>query len=670
MEQIAVLARRALKMGAVTLWLATLAGCGGGDGGAEPAPPALQAPTITAQPSAASVAAGATATFTVAASGTSPLGYLWRRNGTPIAGATESSYTTTALSVADSGASFSVVVSNAAGSVTSAEALLTVTPALVAPVITTQPQPVTVNAGQVATFTVAATGSAPLVYQWRRNGVDIAGANGASYTTAALAVADNGAVFSARVGNAAGAVVSGGAALTVLAPRAWAAGQLLETGDTPVEVREEGIDDEGRVTVALLKTEAARATLYATRGTPGSAGSAPTWTTPAAVDNVPGLAGTAANTEGLRLAVAPSGHAAVLFTRRAPCTAATYSTSGTCVYRYVSRFLADGTGWEAPVLAGDAPGATSASDVTLRINDAGDIVFIGTGWVRAGTGTFSARLGTWRRARSAAGFTVQNVAETTLDRATARLGLDGNGQMLLVAEAAQNATTDIVAYRGDMTAGFGAQAVLDNLGNAASLVGMAVGRNGHQAVIWVQGNGVQSRYFAANSETAAGAWLVSDLALVVTTLDKRVLVVSDTGTATFHDLFRRKVWRRVAAGTWSGEVSLPADAVVPNNDWDCAVARNGDTLCTKTGGFNQNGNWSTYDAANNVLVKAPASSSAADYVLGVDTINRGIGYSFPLLAGNGIGFMSLRNGFDVLPTEALPAGQSRAVSNLWGVYLR
>ncbi|MBL8342684.1 MAG: hypothetical protein JNL30_14540 [Rubrivivax sp.] len=540
-----------------------------------------------------------------------------------------------------------------------------------APSIAAQPVSATAAAGGTATFSVSASGTAPLAYQWRRDGVHIPGATAATYTTAALAAADNGAAFSVQVSNAAGAVTSGAAVLTVLPARAWAAGQLLESGDTPVEARGEGIDDDGNVTVAFIKTEATRATVYATRGTPGTAGFAPAWSAPVVVDTVPGLTGTAANTEGLRVAVAPTGHAAVLFTRRAPCTATTYSTSGTCTYRYVARYLADGgAGWEAPVLAGDAPGLTSASDVTMRINDRGDIAFIGSGWVRSGTGTFTTRLGTWRRARAAAGFTAQPVLEATVDRDPASLGLDRDGGLLLVAEAAQGGTTDIVVYRGDVAAGFGAQSVLDSLANTASLVAAASGRNGHQAVIWTQNNGVQPRYFAATSETATGAWQVTELAAVATTLNKQVLVVSDTGITTFHDIFRRKMWRRPAAGPWSGETSLPDEAAIPGNDWDCAVARNGDTLCTKTGGFNQNANWSTYDAANNVLVKRPASAAPGDYVLGVDTINRGVGYSFPLLAPNGVGFMSLRNGYDVLPSSALPAGQSRSVSNLWGVVLR
>jgi len=83
------------------------------------------APTITTQPASKSVTAGATATFSVVASGTTP-SYQWRKNGTAISGATSASYTTPAVTSADNGATFSVVVSNSAGTVTSSNATLTV----------------------------------------------------------------------------------------------------------------------------------------------------------------------------------------------------------------------------------------------------------------------------------------------------------------------------------------------------------------------------------------------------------------------------------------------------------------------------------------------------------------------------------------------------------------
>ncbi|TAK99275.1 MAG: DUF11 domain-containing protein, partial [Verrucomicrobia bacterium] len=83
-------------------------------------------PTITTQPNHQSVATGGTATFSVTASGSEPLSYFWRRNGSPIVGATGSSYTTNNVQLADSGAQFSCLVSNAYGSVLSSNATLTV----------------------------------------------------------------------------------------------------------------------------------------------------------------------------------------------------------------------------------------------------------------------------------------------------------------------------------------------------------------------------------------------------------------------------------------------------------------------------------------------------------------------------------------------------------------
>jgi hypothetical protein len=84
-----------------------------------------------------------------------------------------------------------------------------------APVITTQPVSQTVSAGQSASFVVVATGSAPLSYQWQRNGVNVAGATSSTYTTAATTTADNAANFDVVVSNSAGTVTSVLASLTV-----------------------------------------------------------------------------------------------------------------------------------------------------------------------------------------------------------------------------------------------------------------------------------------------------------------------------------------------------------------------------------------------------------------------------------------------------------------------
>src|SRR5207245_2738239 len=109
-----------------------------------------------------------------------------------IAGATAASYTTAVTATADSGSTFRAVVTNTAGTVTSAAATLTVNAAAVAPTITTAPVNQTVTAGQTASFTVVAAGTAPLSYQWQKNGANIAGATAASYTTPVTTTADSG----------------------------------------------------------------------------------------------------------------------------------------------------------------------------------------------------------------------------------------------------------------------------------------------------------------------------------------------------------------------------------------------------------------------------------------------------------------------------------------------
>jgi hypothetical protein len=85
----------------------------------------------------------------------------------------------------------------------------------VAPSISTQPANQTVTAGQTASFTVAAAGTAPLTYQWQKNGTAISGATSASYTTPATVDADNGATFTAVVSNSAGNATSNAATMTV-----------------------------------------------------------------------------------------------------------------------------------------------------------------------------------------------------------------------------------------------------------------------------------------------------------------------------------------------------------------------------------------------------------------------------------------------------------------------
>src|SRR6267378_1032097 len=173
------------------------------------------APSITTQPASQTVMTGQTATFSVVATGTGPLSYQWQKNGTAITGATSSSYTTPATATSDSGAQFIVLVSNSVGSLTSNAAALTVNAAPVAPSITTQPASQTVSAGQAATFSVVATGTGSLSYQWQKNGTAITGATSSGYTTPATATSDSGAQFIVLVSNSVGSIASSAATLSV-----------------------------------------------------------------------------------------------------------------------------------------------------------------------------------------------------------------------------------------------------------------------------------------------------------------------------------------------------------------------------------------------------------------------------------------------------------------------
>jgi hypothetical protein len=103
-----------------------ISACGGGGSSSAPQTPASPAPVIATQPVAAAALTDGTATFTVNVTGTG-LRYQWKKNGTDIPGATSASYTTPSASYTDNGAQYSVVVSNAGGSVTSSPAQLTLT---------------------------------------------------------------------------------------------------------------------------------------------------------------------------------------------------------------------------------------------------------------------------------------------------------------------------------------------------------------------------------------------------------------------------------------------------------------------------------------------------------------------------------------------------------------
>jgi autotransporter-associated beta strand protein len=182
-------------------------------GTATSAPPAtltvIDPPVITSQPQSRTNNAGTTATFTVGYTGTAP-GFQWYKGLTAIGGATTATLTLANVQDADA-ASYSVVLTNIIGTVTSSNATLTV---IDAPVITGQPQSRTNNAGTTATFTVSYNGTAPS-FQWYKGVAAIGGATTATLTLANVQDVDA-ASYSVVLTNAAGTVTSSNATLTVI----------------------------------------------------------------------------------------------------------------------------------------------------------------------------------------------------------------------------------------------------------------------------------------------------------------------------------------------------------------------------------------------------------------------------------------------------------------------
>jgi sugar lactone lactonase YvrE len=193
-----------------------------------------QPPSIVTQPAQQTVLAGSKATFVVVASGSPPLSFQWYVNGAAITGATSASYVTPVTSTANSGELFDVVVSNASGGITSSTALLTVDVMSVPPTITAQPQNVTAAVGGSATFSIMASGTQPLTYQWQVGGASIPGATNSSYTLSPVSAQNNQDSYTAVVTNSAGSVTSQAAVLTVTIPAGridLVAGQLGGQGN-------------------------------------------------------------------------------------------------------------------------------------------------------------------------------------------------------------------------------------------------------------------------------------------------------------------------------------------------------------------------------------------------------------------------------------------------------
>jgi uncharacterized delta-60 repeat protein len=199
-------------------------------------------PGVAIQPTNQSVNAGQTAAFRVTAVGTPTLTYRWLKDGTPlensgnISGANTATLTLTNVIGPDS-ASYSVVITNGHGAVTSRVATLTVAD----PFISSQPVGQWTVPGQTAVFSVTAQGASPLNYQWRKHGTNVPDAGTASLTLTNVQLGDAG-VYDVLVTNNFGSVTSAPAGLGVNG----AAADSFNPGASST-VRELAVQADGRI---------------------------------------------------------------------------------------------------------------------------------------------------------------------------------------------------------------------------------------------------------------------------------------------------------------------------------------------------------------------------------------------------------------------------------------
>jgi len=185
------------------------------------------APAVSISPSSVAVLATSNAVLSASAYGFAPLTYQWQTTNGIIAGATNASYAIASALPRDAG-SYSVVITNAYGSVTSAVVTVTVLGSM--PVITNQPAPLTtVISGHGASFAMTAGGWPPPVYQWQLNGVNL---NSATSPMLILPTAfpANAGTYTVAVTNVFGSVTSSPALLTVT-PLALTAPVLSNSGE-------------------------------------------------------------------------------------------------------------------------------------------------------------------------------------------------------------------------------------------------------------------------------------------------------------------------------------------------------------------------------------------------------------------------------------------------------
>lgn len=478
-------------------------------------------PSIAAPPASITVAEGDAANFAVAVTGTGPYTYLWMKDGVPapLPGGDGPSFSIAAVSAADAGA-YSVQVTNDVGTAVSAAATLTVTgggPLPVAPTISTQPATLVVLPGAAATLAVAASGTGPLLYQWYRGGLPVAGATGAVLHLASVGAADAG-TYTVTVGNAVGSVDSSAAQLILVgapaitvqpadatAPEGGTATfQVTATGEalryqwTRNQVAIDGATAASYTTPPLTLADGGAVfgvIVYNGAGLVFGRDAVLTVVPGVPVSRVWGAAGLIETDDvgeatRARVAMDASGNAIAVWQQNDAVRSNVWA----------NRYEAASQAWGVPTLleTGDAGGAFEPQ---IAVAGSGDAVAVwyqddGTGLFDVWASRYVAATGAWD-------------APTLLETSTAtarspRVAVDGAGNAMVA--WSQSSGTWAIRYTAGAGWDVAAQRIEDNVTSSAGAPELAVGASGDAFAVWTSFDGTRNNIWANRYDAATGAW--------------------------------------------------------------------------------------------------------------------------------------------------------------------
>ena len=409
----------------------------------------LGAPAIVAQPGNRSAAEGASATFSVTASG-DHLGYQWTRNQVAIAGATGTSYTTPALTLADSGAVYAVIAYNGAGVAISSGAVLTVTPAALAKTWGTAIQIEADNLGNAENVQVAVNASGLAVAVWQQS-------DGVSIN-----------IWAARYAPATG----------------WADPEAIDVSPETKQQPRVAIDAQGNAIVVWLRPEGGQNHLRARRFTPQGG-----WSTPTPIEDGLGEAGDP------QIAMDGAGNAIVVFWQHQG------GRTDIVAVRYVN-----GAQWGTPAaIETDSTGDASAPQIAM--DAAGNAVVVWA-WAGASGPPFSFNIWANRYTAGSGWGSAGPIDSPNASTANPNphVALDGVGNAIAVWHRPDGSWDSIWSSRYVAGSGWGAPGLIetDNT-NSAREARVAFDANGNAMAVWIQSDGVRNNVLA-NHYTAGVGW--------------------------------------------------------------------------------------------------------------------------------------------------------------------